>query len=261
MSRHVEGGATVAGSDGPSFSSAIAIIHPRIRGTAIERDLLAATRGTRVAETLKADIVISTRGGTCAFQLHTNFSHGHVTEAVTRAQQLASGFERCYVLLVRPNTDALRNFQLQLSPSCDARPLLVPTEETVISEIERISQGVLKATARSQRKEYYKQLHQQLRVVDQPHRGILAELLRGLGVQNWRQEADLLLDAFGSIRGVCLQPLSALLANCPIEGETARTLHAFFNERPVPPPLPCVMCPGASAGCLLLPLSPPSSSP
>ncbi|CAN0155558.1 unnamed protein product, partial [Hapterophycus canaliculatus] len=154
--------------------------------------------------------------------------------------------------------------QLQLAPSCDARPLLVPSEENVIDEIERISQGVLKATAKSQRKEYYKQarcnhLHQQLRVVDQPHCGILAELLRGLGVPNWRQEAELLLDAFGSIRGVCLQPLSALLADCPIEGETARTLHAFFNDRPVPPPLPCVMCPGAPAGCRLLPSPPPFS--
>ena len=60
-------------------------------------------------------ISISAGGGTCAFQLHINFSHGHVTDAVTRAQALASGFERCYVLLVRPNTDALRNFQVYLA--------------------------------------------------------------------------------------------------------------------------------------------------
>ncbi|CBJ32437.1 hypothetical protein Esi_0338_0029 [Ectocarpus siliculosus] len=89
---------------------------------ALERGLRAVARGTRVSGTIKADVVISTGGGTCAFQLHTNFSHGHVAEA----------------------------------------------------------------------------LHQKLRL-DHPHRGILAELLRGLGVPDWRQEADLLLDAFGSI--------------------------------------------------------------
>lgn len=43
------------------------------------------------------------------------------------------------------------------------------------------------------------QVHERLRL-DHPHRGILAELLRGLGVREYEQEADLLLDAFGSIR-------------------------------------------------------------
>ncbi|CAN0328451.1 unnamed protein product, partial [Ectocarpus sp. 12 AP-2014] len=152
-------------------------------------------------------------------------------------------------------------WQLQLSPSCDARVLLLPSEDLLVPEIQRVSQGVFKATAGGQRREYYKQashdgkhlslfLHQKLRL-DHPHRGILAELLRGLGVPDWRQEADLLLDAFGSIRGVCLQPLSALLSDCPIAGDTAATLHAFFNEKPAAP-LPCAMCPGAAGGCRLL---------
>lgn len=57
-------------------------------------------------------------------------------------------------------------------------------------------------------------------------------------------------------RGVCLQPLSALLADCPVAGETARTLHAFFNEKPSRP-LPCAMCPGEVGGCALLPPPPP----
>ncbi|CAM9600716.1 unnamed protein product [Pylaiella littoralis] len=251
--------ASVAGTAGDDISTAIAIIHPRMRGTAVERGLRAVTRGIRVAEKLKADIVISAAGGTCAFQVHTNFSHGHVVEAAGRAEGLAGTFERCYVLLVRPNTDALRNFQLQLSPACDARPLLVPSEEETLSEVRRVSQGVLRATSKSQRREYYKQLHQQLRL-DQPHRNILAELLRGLGVPEWRHEADLLLDAFGSIRGVCLQPLSALLADCPVAGETARTLHDFINEKPSRP-LPCAMCPGVMGGCSLLPPPPPPSPP
>ncbi|CAM9300252.1 unnamed protein product [Ectocarpus sp. 13 AM-2016] len=242
--------AVVAGTGRTEISNAIAIMHPRIIGTALERGLRAVARGTRVAETIKADVVISTGGGTCAFQLHANFSHGHVAEAVSRARGLAAGFERCYVLLVRPNTDALRNFQLQLSPACDARVLLLPSEELLVPEIQRVSQGIFKATAGGQRREYYKQLHQKLRL-DHPHRGILAELLRGLGVPDWRQEADLLLDAFGSIRGVCLQPLSALLSDCPIAGETAATLHAFFNEKSAAP-LPCAMCPGAAGGCRLL---------
>ncbi|CAN0380188.1 unnamed protein product, partial [Ectocarpus fasciculatus] len=151
-------------------------------------------------------------------------------------------------------------WQLQLSPACDARVLLLPSEELLVPEIQRVSEGVFKATAGGQRREYYKQasrdgkqlfLHQKLRL-DQPHRGILAELLRGLGVPDWRQEADLLLDAFGSIRGVCLQPLSALLSDCPIAGETAAALHAFFNEKPAAPPPPCAMCPGAAGGCRLL---------
>lgn len=43
------------------------------------------------------------------------------------------------------------------------------------------------------------QVHHELRT-DEPHRGILAELLRGLGVREWKKEADLLLDTFGSIR-------------------------------------------------------------
>ena len=43
------------------------------------------------------------------------------------------------------------------------------------------------------------QVHHGLRS-DEPHRGILGELLRGLGVREWRKEADLLLDTFGSIR-------------------------------------------------------------
>ncbi|CAM9181917.1 unnamed protein product, partial [Ectocarpus fasciculatus] len=222
------GGAGAAGTDRTEISNAIAIMHPRIIGTALERGLRAVTRGARVAETLKADVVISAGGGTCAFQLHTNFSHGHVAEAVSRARGLAAGFERCYVLLARPNTDALRNFQasrraerthshLQLSPACDARVLLLPSEELLVPEIQRVSEGVFKATAGGQRREYYKQasrdgkqlfLHQKLRL-DQPHRGILAELLRGLGVPDWRQEADLLLDAFGSIR--CLFALLLLL--------------------------------------------------
>lgn len=59
-------------------------------------------------------------------------------------------------------------------------------------------------------------------------------------------------------RGVCLQPLSALLADCPVAGETARVLHGFFNEKPAHP-LPCALCPGAVGGCNLLP-PPPSSS-
>ncbi|CAN0484855.1 unnamed protein product [Laminaria digitata] len=145
--------------------------------------------------------------------------------------------------------------QLQLSPACDARPLLVASEEGITPEIERVSEGALNVSARAKRKEYYKQVHERLRL-DQPHRGILAELLRGLGVRDCQQEADLLLDAFGSIRGICLQPLSALLADCPVAGETARTLHAFFNEKPEPP-LPCAMCPGAAGGgCRLLQPSP-----
>lgn len=56
------------------------------------------------------------------------------------------------------------------------------------------------------------QLHQQLRL-DQPHRNILAELLRGLGVPEWRHEADLLLDAFGSIRCSRLRVAAVLLAS------------------------------------------------
>ena len=55
---------------------------------------------------------ISMVGGACAFQMHINFSHGHVADAIARAEQLATSFERCYVLLVRPNTDALQNFQV-----------------------------------------------------------------------------------------------------------------------------------------------------
>ncbi|CAM9131193.1 unnamed protein product [Ectocarpus sp. 6 AP-2014] len=113
------GDAGAAGTDRTEISNAIAIMHPRIIGTALERGLRAVARGTRVAETIKADVVISTGGGTCAFQLHTNFSHGHVAEAVSRARGLAAGFESCYVLLVRPNTDALRNFQAMKS---GARP-------------------------------------------------------------------------------------------------------------------------------------------
>lgn len=53
-------------------------------------------------------------------------------------------------------------------------------------------------------------------------------------------------------RSVCLQPLSSLLSDCPIAGETARLVHAFFNEKPSPP-LPCTMCPGEPGGCRLLP--------
>ena len=41
-----------------------------------------------------------------------------MTDAVSRAEGLASGFERCYVLLVRPNTDALRNFQARVFADC-----------------------------------------------------------------------------------------------------------------------------------------------
>ena len=41
-----------------------------------------------------------------------------MTDAVSRAEGLASGFERCYVLLVRPNTDALRNFQARVLADC-----------------------------------------------------------------------------------------------------------------------------------------------
>lgn len=47
--------------------------------------------------------------------------------------------------------------------------------------------------------EWNAQVHHELRT-DEPHRGILAELLRGLGVREWKKEADLLLDTFGSIR-------------------------------------------------------------
>ncbi|CAM9095569.1 unnamed protein product [Ascophyllum nodosum] len=166
-------------------------------------------------------------------------------------EQLAASFERCYVLLVRPNTDALQNFQLQLSPSCDARPLLVTLESEIVPEIQRVAQGVLNPTSRVKRREYYKQASRPPGP-NEPHRGILGELLRGLGVREWRKEADLLLDTFGSIRGVCLQPLSGLLADCPIAGDTARLVHAFFNEKPVPP-LPCTMCPGEAGGCRLLP--------
>lgn len=54
---------------------------------------------------------ITAGAGTCAFQIHVNFSHAHVSEAVERADGLAFGFEKCYVFLVRPNTDALQNFQ------------------------------------------------------------------------------------------------------------------------------------------------------
>lgn len=47
--------------------------------------------------------------------------------------------------------------QLQLSPACDARPLLVASEEGIIPEIERVSEGALNVSARAKRKEYYKQ--------------------------------------------------------------------------------------------------------
>lgn len=58
--------------------------------------------------------------------------------------------------------------KLQLSPACDARPLLVPSEDDVLSEIQRVSQGVLRATMKGQRKEYYKQAR--LRVRRSDHR-------------------------------------------------------------------------------------------
>lgn len=47
--------------------------------------------------------------------------------------------------------------QLQLSPACDARPLLVASEEGITPEIERVSEGALNVSARAKRKEYYKQ--------------------------------------------------------------------------------------------------------
>lgn len=61
---------------------------------------------------------MSSGGATCAFQLHINFSHAHVADAAERAGRLAGSFDKSYVLLVRPNTDALRNFQVTTTPSC-----------------------------------------------------------------------------------------------------------------------------------------------
>lgn len=63
---------------------------------------------------------ITTGAGTCAFQIHVNFSHAHVSEAVERTAGLSSGFESCYVLLINANTDAVRNFQASIEKcSCN----------------------------------------------------------------------------------------------------------------------------------------------
>ena len=51
----------------------------------------------------------------------------------------------------------MSRFQLQLSPACDARPLLVPSEDDIVCEIQKVAEGVLRATAKGQRREYYKQ--------------------------------------------------------------------------------------------------------
>lgn len=47
--------------------------------------------------------------------------------------------------------------QLQLSPSCDARPLLVTSESNIVPEIQRVAQGVLNQASKVKRREYYKQ--------------------------------------------------------------------------------------------------------
>lgn len=51
--------------------------------------------------------------------------------------------------------------QLQLSPGCDARLLLVASEEEIVPEIERVSEGVLNPTAKANRRAYYKQARSQ----------------------------------------------------------------------------------------------------
>lgn len=78
----------------------------------LQRTLRSIRSGMWTACRYHRENSISAGGGTCAFQLHVNFSHGHVADAVERAMCLAGSFEKSYVLLVRPNADALRNFQV-----------------------------------------------------------------------------------------------------------------------------------------------------
>ncbi|CAM9487105.1 unnamed protein product, partial [Choristocarpus tenellus] len=149
---------------------------------------------------------------------------------------------------------------LQLSGACRARPLVVAREDKVIDEVMRVAEGVMNSEARDKRRDFYRQVGEHL-MRDDPHHRILTELLRWLGTaEDPGKEASLLLDAFGSIREIVLQPLSTLLTDCPVEGTTAHALHAFLNERPSQPQ-PCALCRGEDDGCLLLSPSPSQHLP